>query len=109
MREEERDFSLRLVMVTRMGPVIVAAEQWDDSETGTLERVDRHCRDVGAIALYYNAGGSGTGIRTNMRQMWRDRQLTQYPVFGVNFGAAVEGANTEFVRGQTNAQYFARA
>ena len=43
-----------------------------------------------------------------MRQMWRDRQLTQYPVFGVNFGAAVEGANTEFVRGQTNAQYFAR-
>ena len=34
--------------------------------------------------------------------------MPQYPVIGVNFGAAVEGANTEFVRGQTNAQYFAR-
>ena len=95
-------------MVTRTGPFIMAAEQWDEPYAATLERVDRHCRDVGAIALYYDAGGSGAGIRTNMRQMWRDRQLTQYPVFGVNFGAAVEGANTEFVRGQTNAQYFAR-
>ena len=35
-------------------------------------------------------------------------QLPQYPVIGVNFGAAVEGAKTEVVRGQTNAQYFAR-
>ncbi len=34
--------------------------------------------------------------------------MPQYPVFGVNFGAGVEGANSEFVRGQTNAQYFAR-
>ena len=40
--------------------------------------------------------------------MWRERQLSQYPVFGVNFGAAPEGGNMEFVRGQTNAQYFAR-
>ena len=38
--------------------------------------------------------------------MWRERQLSQYPVFGVNF--APEGGNMEFVRGQTNAQYFAR-
>ena len=56
----------RTSMVTRMrGPVIVAVEQWNDSETGTLERVDRHCREVGAIALYYDAGGSGAGIRTS--------------------------------------------
>ena len=34
--------------------------------------------------------------------------MSQYPAVGVNFGAAVEGGNTEFVRGQTNAQYFAR-
>ena len=32
----------------------------------------------------------------------------QYPVIGVNFGASVEGAKMEFVRGQTNAEYFAR-
>ena len=92
----------RTSMVTRTGPCIMAAEQWDDAETGTLERVDRHCREVGAIGLYYDAGGSGAGIRTNMRQMWRERALAQYPVIGVNFGAAVEGADTEFVRGQTN-------
>ena len=98
----------RTSMVTRVGPAIVAAEQWDESATATLERVDRHCREVGALALYYDAGGSGAGIRTNLRRMWRERQLRQYPVIGVNFGAAVEGANTEFVRGQTNAQYFAR-
>ena len=98
----------RTSMVTRRGPVIVAAEQWDEAYTATLERVDRHCRDVGAIALYYDAGGSGAGIRTHMRKMWQERQLSQYPVTGVNFGAAAEGAKTEFVRGQTNAQYFAR-
>ena len=98
----------RTSMVTRIGPAIVAVEQWDEAYTSTLERVDRHCREVGALALYYDAGGSGAGIRTNLRQLWREQQLPQYPVFGVNFGAAVEGANTEFVRGQTNAQYFAR-
>ena len=92
----------RTSMVTRIGPVIMAAEQWDEAYTATLERVDRHCRDVGVIALYYDAGGSGASIRTNMRQMWQDQQLSRYPVTGVNFGAAVEGANTEFVRGQTN-------
>ena len=89
----------RTSMVTRAGPAIMAAEQWNDSETVTLERVDRHCREVGAVALYYDAGGSGAGIRTNLRLMWRERQLPQYPVFGVNFGAAVEGADTEFVAG----------
>ena len=98
----------RTSMVTRTGPCIMAAEQWDVSALDSLERVDRHCRDVGAVALYYDAGGSGAGIRTSLRQMWRERQLPQYPVIGVNFGAAVEGAKTEFVRGQTNAQYFAR-
>ena len=98
----------RTSMVTRAGPAIMAADQWNDSETVTLERVDRHCREVGALALYYDAGGSGAGIRTNLRQVWREQQLPQYPVFGVNFGAAIEGADTEFVRGQTNAQYFAR-
>ena len=98
----------RTSMVTRIGPVIVSAEQWDDIETATLERVDLHCRGVGAVGLYHDAGGSGAGIRTKLRQMWRERQSPQYPVIGVNFGAAVEGANTEFVRGQTNAQYFAR-
>ena len=98
----------RTSMVTRTGPVIVSAEQWDETYTATLERVDRHCREVGALALYYDAGGSGASIRTNLRQVWREQQLPQYPVFGVNFGAAVEGADTEFVRGQTNAQYFAR-
>ena len=98
----------RTSMVTRIGPVIVSAEQWDEPYIATLERVDQHCRKVGALALYYDAGGSGASIRTNLRKVWRERQLPQYPVFGVNFGAAVEGANSEFVRGQTNAQYFAR-
>ena len=95
-------------MVTRIGPVIMAAEQWDGTYTTTLERVDRHCREVGALGLYYDAGGSGASIRTNLRQMWQERQVVQYPVTGVNFGGAVEGVKTEFVRGQTNAQYFAR-
>ena len=91
------------------GPSVpVRIEQEPGSAGVTLERVDRHCREVGALALYYDAGGSGASIRTNLRQVWREQQLPQYPVFGVNFGAAVEGANTEFVRGQTNAQYFAR-
>ena len=98
----------RTSMVTRRGPAIVAAEQWDVSALDSLERVDRHCREVGAIALYYDAGGSGASIRANIRQMWRERALAQYPVIGVNFGASVEGGNMEFVRGQTNAQYFAR-
>ena len=99
----------RTSMVTRRGPVIVAAEQWDVSALDSLERVDRHCREVGALGLYHDAGGSGSGIRVPvLRQMWRERQLSQYPVFGVNFGAAPEGGNMEFVRGQTNAQYFAR-
>ena len=70
----------RTSMVTRRGPVIVAAEQWDVSALDSLERVDRHCREVGAIALYYDAGGSGAGIRTSLRQLWRERQLSQYPV-----------------------------
>ena len=98
----------RTSMVTRIGPAIVGVEQWDEPYTATLERVDRHCRKVGALVLHYDAGGSGAGIRTNLRQVWREQQLPQYPVIGVNFGAAVEGANTEFVRGQTNAQYFGR-
>ena len=98
----------RTSMVTRTGPVIVSAEQWEAPYSDTLERVDRHCRDVGAAALCYDAGGSGAGIRAHMRQMWRERQLAQYPLMGVNFGAAVEGPNTEFVLGQTNVQYFAR-
>ena len=98
----------RTSMVTRIGPAIVAVEQWDEPYTATLERVDRHCREVGALALYYDAGGSGASIRTNLRQVWRESGLPQYPVAGVNFGAAVEGANSEFVRGQTNGQYFAR-
>ena len=65
----------RTSMVTRRGPVIVAAEQWDVSALDSLERVDRHCREVGAIALYYDAGGSGAGIRTSLRQLWRERGL----------------------------------
>ena len=96
-------------MVTRIGPVVMAAEQWDEPYTATLERVDRHCREVDALGLYYDAGGSGAGIRTNLRQMWQERQVAQpCRLTGVNFGAAPEGAKTEFVRGQTNAQYFAR-
>ena len=96
-------------MVMRIGPAIVAAEQWEASYTATLDRVDRHCREVGAAALYYDAGGSGASIRANLRQMWQERGLSQsYRLTGVNFGGAVEGAKTEFVRGQTNAQYFAR-
>ena len=43
---------------------------------------------------YGNCGGNGR---------WHS-----IPVIGVNFGASVEGGNMEFVRGQTNAQYFAR-
>ena len=81
----------RTSMVTRIGPVFDAVEQWDEAYTATLERVDRHCRGVDALALYYDAGGSGASIRTNLRQVWREQQLTQYPVIGVNFGAAVEG------------------
>ena len=53
----------RTSMVTRTGPVIVSAEQWEAPYSDTLERVDRHCRDVGAAALCYDAGGSGAGIR----------------------------------------------
>ena len=98
----------RTSIVTRTGPAIVAVEQGDETYTATLVRVDQRCREVGALALYYDAGGSGASIRTNLRQVWRKRQLLQYPVFGVNFGAAVEGGNSEYVRGQTNAQYFAR-
>ena len=55
----------RTSMVTRRGPVIVAAEQWDVSALDSLERVDRHCREVGALGLYHDAGGSGAGIRTS--------------------------------------------
>ena len=40
----------RTSMVTRRGPVIVAAEQWDVSALDSLERVDRHCREVGALS-----------------------------------------------------------
>ena len=54
-------------MVTRRGPVIVAAEQWNDSEMTTLERVDLYCREVGAAGLYHDAGGSGAGIRAKLR------------------------------------------
>ena len=87
-------------MVMRIGPAIVAAEQWEASYTATLDRVDRHCREVGAAALYYDAGGSGASIRANLRQMWQERGLSQsYRLTGVNFGGAVEGAKTEFVRG----------
>ena len=81
----------RTSMVTRIGPAFVAVEQWDEAYTATLERVDRHCRGVNALALYYDAGGSGAGIRTGLRQLWREHQSTPYQVFGVNFGAAVEG------------------
>ena len=99
--------SERTSMVMRIGPAIIAVEQWEEP-AATLERVDRHCREVGAIALYFDAGGSGASIRANLRQMWREQQLAQYPVIGVNCGAGVEGAETAFVCGQTNAQYFAR-
>ena len=96
-------------MVTRRGPVIVAAEQWDVSALDSLERVDRHCREVSAPwASTTTQEGPGPVSVPVLRQMWRERQLSQYPVFGVNFGAAPEGGNMEFVRGQTNAQYFAR-
>ena len=79
------------------------------SALDSLERVDRHCREVGALGLYHDAGGSGASIRTALRQMWQERGLPQsYRLTGVNFGGVVEGAKTEFVRGQTNAQYFAR-
>ena len=44
----------RTSMVTRRGPVIVAAEQWDVSALDSLERVDRHCREVGALGLYHD-------------------------------------------------------
>ena len=99
----------RTSMVTRRGPVIVAAEQWDESNTAALERVDEHCREGNAAALYYDTGGSGASIRATLRQMWQERGLPQsYRLTGVNFGGVVEGAKTEFVRGQTNAQYFAR-
>ena len=91
----------RTSMVTRRGPVIVAAEQWDVSALDSLERVDRHCREVGALGLYHDAGGSGAGIRVPvLRQMWRERQLSQYPVFGVNFGAAPEGATWSLCGGR---------
>ena len=33
-------------MVMRIGPAIVAAEQWEASYTATSDRVDRHCREV---------------------------------------------------------------
>ena len=46
----------RTSMVTRIGPAIVAVEQWDEAYTATLERVDRHCREVNALALYFDAG-----------------------------------------------------
>ena len=98
----------RTSMVTRCGPVIVSVEQWDDTSTATVERVDQHCRSVGVHVLYVDAGGSGASVRTSLRQLWRERGLAQYPVIGVNFGASVEGTKTEFVRGQTNAEYFAR-
>ena len=86
-------------MVTRRGPVIVAAEQWAVSALDSLERVDRHCREVGALGLYHDAGGSGAGIRTKLRHIWRERQLLKYPVVGVNFGAAVEGSKPESTEG----------
>ena len=65
----------RTSMVTRRGPVIVAAEQWDESNTAALERVDGHCREGNAAALYYDAGGSGASIRATLRQMWQERGL----------------------------------
>ena len=79
-----RPTSERTSMVTRIGPAIIAVEQWEEAYAATLERVDRHCREVGAIALYFDAGGSGASIRANLRQMWREQQLAQYPVIGVN-------------------------
>ena len=98
----------RTSMVTRRGPVIVAAEQWDVSALDSLERVDRHCREVGALGLYHDAGGSGAGIRTSPPANVARTAVITVPGVRRQLRRCSRGGNMEFVRGQTNAQYFAR-
>ena len=98
----------RNAMVTRIGPYITGAERWTaPSFAETATRANHHASDIGAVAMYYDAGGGyGGGVWSHLRQMQREAPLP-YAVHGINFGAAVEGPKTEYLRGQTNAAYFA--
>ena len=99
----------RNAMVTRFGPAIMSAERWNaPSFAETTIRADRHCREVGAVALYYDEGGGyGAGVYSHLRQLGSVNSLP-YAVRGVNFGAAVEAPLSAYTRTQTNADYFAR-
>lgn len=97
----------RNALVGRRGPLIVSAERWSAKTLGdTTRRAHTIASESGAVALHYDVGGVGAGVRSHLADM--DTDARTYATRPVNFGAAVEGKDVSYTRGVSNADFFAR-
>ena len=92
-------------LVTKIGPVLMAGEQWQARDLGeTARKANSVARDCGANRLYYDAGGLGAGVRPYFRDM-EDRE---YQYIGALFGGKVSAPNKLYSHRRTNGDMFAR-
>ena len=92
-------------LAIRRGPVLLHVEQWRAPVIGDTARyADRICRENEVHRLYYDAGGVGAGLKSYYKD-WTNRPYKTRPEM---FGGGVKGANTYYVTGKTNQDWFAR-
>ena len=101
---EEAVGSNRCALAGRKGPALIHLESWAGGHNlyATAQRADSYCREVGALRLYYDAGGMGAGIRSHLQQFGR-RPYGAKPVL---FGGKVQGEDRWVSHQVTNKDFF---
>ena len=92
-------------MATRRGPCLTEMRTWHGSMSlrDTSHRADAHAERIGARNLFFDAGGLGAGVRSDLIELGR----RPYFVRPVKFGSAPDGADVKFDRHQRNRDAFA--
>ena len=100
-------------IVVRRGPKILYMEKWPSLEAGILRhtavRADEICRRFNVSRLFYDAGGVGSPIRADFREILKKRpERVRYSIHGIKFGDAVAGEKRPYSYGRANKDEFAR-
>ena len=99
----------RNALVARRGPCITHAQRWSEPTLGATTRTaDAWCKENGAVALHYDAGGIGGGVRSHFSDMYPVRGQRPFALRGENFGGAVQGKDLPYDSKQTNGDFFQR-
>lgn len=89
----------------RTSSLLHLVDTWDSKYLWeTAQKADLRNKEYSIMRMFYDAGGLGAGIKSEMSKLPSD--YTRYRPF--LFGGAVEGKDNQYTKGITNGDFFAK-